>query len=61
MTGQKRSEMEEKEDEVKLIDWDSSRLSMPLPREEDCSAESTARADADILRLMWNTNRSGSS
>ena len=42
-TGQK-CEMEEKEDEAKLIDWDSIRLYIPLLSKEDCRAEPTDKA-----------------
>ena len=39
--------MEEKEDEVKPIDWYSSGLYIPLPSEEDCGEETTATTAAE--------------
>ena len=39
-----KSEMEEKEDEVKPINWYNSGLYIPLLSEKDCSAEPTVRA-----------------
>ena len=39
--------MEEEIGQVKLIDWDSSRLYIPLLSEEDCDTEPTVRAAAE--------------
>ena len=41
------TKMEEKEDEVKPIDWESSGFYIPLPSEERSAGRTTARAAAE--------------
>ena len=52
-----KSEREEKEDEPKPIDWDSSRLYIPLQSAGDCGTEPTVRATPGITPWLVQITR----